>query len=147
MVVTTSSSSSLASGEDDNHKNMMTTTHHNMLHWTPRKTLPNKLTIMVLLLGVTGMLVQTSMMEPRTVVMANFKTETTFPSSSSLSSLSSGVPCHSKNDTDGHRKDDASVGYFRPDKIFGHLHYAKTAGTDVNGQLAARYERVCGHKG
>ena len=32
-------------------------------------------------------------------------------------------------------------------EIFGHLHYAKTAGTEINGLLAAKYERVCGHKG
>jgi len=38
-------------------------------------------------------------------------------------------------------------GYVYPPKIFGHLHYAKTAGTEINGQLAAHYERVCGHKG
>jgi len=38
-------------------------------------------------------------------------------------------------------------GYVYPPKIFGHLHYAKTAGTEINGELAAHYERVCGHKG
>jgi hypothetical protein len=32
-------------------------------------------------------------------------------------------------------------------KVIGHLHYAKTAGTEINGELAAHYERVCGHKG
>ena len=32
-------------------------------------------------------------------------------------------------------------------RIYGHLHYAKTAGTTINGVLAAKYERVCGHKG
>ena len=31
--------------------------------------------------------------------------------------------------------------------IFGHLHYPKTAGTNINGELAAHFERVCGHKG
>lgn len=31
--------------------------------------------------------------------------------------------------------------------IYGHIHMAKTAGTDINGKLALRYERVCGHKG
>ena len=35
----------------------------------------------------------------------------------------------------------------RTKTIFGHLHYAKTAGTTINGELAARYERVCGNKG
>ena len=34
-----------------------------------------------------------------------------------------------------------------PQKLFGHLHYAKTAGTTINGELAAKFERVCGHKG
>jgi len=38
-------------------------------------------------------------------------------------------------------------GYVYPPKIFGHLYYAKTAGTEINGELAAHYERVCGHKG
>lgn len=32
-------------------------------------------------------------------------------------------------------------------KIFGHVHMAKTAGTEINGELAAHFERVCGHKG
>lgn len=32
-------------------------------------------------------------------------------------------------------------------KIFGHVHIAKTAGTSLNGELAAHFERVCGHKG
>jgi len=39
------------------------------------------------------------------------------------------------------------VGYVRPNNIFGHVHMAKTAGTELNGLLASRYERVCGHKG
>ena len=34
-----------------------------------------------------------------------------------------------------------------PSKVYGHLHYAKTAGTTINGVLAAKYERVCGTKG
>ena len=38
-------------------------------------------------------------------------------------------------------------GYVPYDKIIGHLHVAKTAGTEINGELAAHYERVCGHKG
>jgi hypothetical protein len=33
------------------------------------------------------------------------------------------------------------------DVLFGHVHMAKTAGTTLNGELAARFERVCGHKG
>lgn len=31
--------------------------------------------------------------------------------------------------------------------IYGHLHMVKTAGTTLNGEMAARFERVCGHKG
>ena len=31
--------------------------------------------------------------------------------------------------------------------LVGHVHMAKTAGTSLNGLLASRYERVCGHKG
>ncbi|KAH7624783.1 hypothetical protein NADE_002006 [Nannochloris sp. 'desiccata'] len=31
--------------------------------------------------------------------------------------------------------------------IYGHVHMAKTAGPTLNGELAARFERVCGHKG
>jgi hypothetical protein len=40
-----------------------------------------------------------------------------------------------------------TIGYVRYPKIFGHLHYAKTAGTEINGELAFHFERVCGHKG
>jgi len=36
---------------------------------------------------------------------------------------------------------------FTNSKIFGHVHISKTAGTTLNGELAARFERVCGHKG
>ncbi len=43
--------------------------------------------------------------------------------------------------------DNNSSSYTRYDKIIGHLHMAKTAGTEINGELAAHYERVCGHKG
>lgn len=31
--------------------------------------------------------------------------------------------------------------------IFGYVHVAKTGGTELNGELAAQFERVCGHKG
>jgi hypothetical protein len=31
--------------------------------------------------------------------------------------------------------------------IYGHVHMAKTGGTSLNGILANRFERVCGHKG
>ena len=30
--------------------------------------------------------------------------------------------------------------------MYGHVHLAKTAGTELNGELAIHYERVCGHK-
>jgi hypothetical protein len=40
-----------------------------------------------------------------------------------------------------------TVGYVPYEKVVGHLHSPKTAGTEINGELAARYERVCGHKG
>ncbi|KAG7370200.1 hypothetical protein IV203_027946 [Nitzschia inconspicua] len=33
------------------------------------------------------------------------------------------------------------------DKIYGLVHMAKTAGTEINGELAARFERICGNKG
>ncbi len=39
------------------------------------------------------------------------------------------------------------TGYIRYEKIIGHVHMATTAGTEINGELAAHYERVCGHKG
>lgn len=35
----------------------------------------------------------------------------------------------------------------KPNAMYGHVHIPKTAGTTVNGELAARYERVCGNKG
>jgi len=31
--------------------------------------------------------------------------------------------------------------------IYGHLHVAKTAGTNLNGNLSMHFERICGHKG
>lgn len=31
--------------------------------------------------------------------------------------------------------------------LFGHVHMAKTGGTSINGILANKFERVCGHKG
>jgi len=34
-----------------------------------------------------------------------------------------------------------------PPVIYGHVHMAKTGGTSLNGELALRFERVCGHKG
>mmetsp|Transcript_5627 Transcript_5627/g.10175 ORF Transcript_5627/g.10175 Transcript_5627/m.10175 type:complete len:299 (+) Transcript_5627:3-899(+) len=38
-------------------------------------------------------------------------------------------------------------GYTQPNKLFGHIHIAKSGGTTLNAMLANRYERVCGHKG
>lgn len=35
----------------------------------------------------------------------------------------------------------------RDNVIYGHIHMAKTAGTNLNGLLALNYERVCGNKG
>lgn len=31
--------------------------------------------------------------------------------------------------------------------IYGHVHMAKSAGTELNGMMALRFERICGHKG
>ena len=45
------------------------------------------------------------------------------------------------------REDAHRHGYTRSDIIYGHLHIAKTGGTSLNGILANRFERVCGHKG
>eukprot|EP00542_Grammatophora_oceanica_P009133 CAMPEP_0194044652 /NCGR_PEP_ID=MMETSP0009_2-20130614/16090_1 /TAXON_ID=210454 /ORGANISM="Grammatophora oceanica, Strain CCMP 410" /LENGTH=279 /DNA_ID=CAMNT_0038689229 /DNA_START=141 /DNA_END=980 /DNA_ORIENTATION=+ len=38
-------------------------------------------------------------------------------------------------------------GFIHSDITYGHVHMAKTAGTEINGMLASRFERVCGHKG
>ncbi|KAL7571337.1 hypothetical protein ACA910_007654 [Epithemia clementina (nom. ined.)] len=35
----------------------------------------------------------------------------------------------------------------QPVTIYGHVHMAQTAGSNINGALAAQYERVCGSKG
>ena len=43
--------------------------------------------------------------------------------------------------------DDHSEGYTPSKILFGHVHMAKTGGTSLNGILANRFERVCGHKG
>jgi hypothetical protein len=34
-----------------------------------------------------------------------------------------------------------------PNVMYGHVHMAKTGGTSLNGILANRFERICGHKG
>ena len=47
-----------------------------------------------------------------------------------------------------HGHNDRPQNYYQyPDVLYAHLHMAKTAGTTLNGEMAARYERVCGHKG
>jgi len=35
----------------------------------------------------------------------------------------------------------------RPNVVYGLVHMAKTAGTEINGELANHFERVCGNKG
>jgi len=40
-----------------------------------------------------------------------------------------------------------SASYHSPNVIYGHVHLAKTAGTNINGNLSMHYERICGHKG
>ncbi|KAL7529019.1 hypothetical protein ACHAXR_002750 [Thalassiosira sp. AJA248-18] len=37
--------------------------------------------------------------------------------------------------------------YFYPEKIYGHVHIAKTGGTSLNGIMANKFTRVCGQKG
>ena len=32
-------------------------------------------------------------------------------------------------------------------QVYGHVHMAKTAGSEINGELASHFERVCGNKG
>ena len=34
-----------------------------------------------------------------------------------------------------------------PEKVYGHVHVAKTGGTTLNGIMANKFTRVCGHKG
>ena len=38
-------------------------------------------------------------------------------------------------------------GWIRPDRVYGLVHMAKTAGSEINGELANHFERVCGNKG
>ena len=45
------------------------------------------------------------------------------------------------------RKPENDNGILSNSVVFGHLHMMKTAGTEINGLLASRFERVCGHKG
>ncbi|CAB9530705.1 expressed unknown protein [Seminavis robusta] len=40
-----------------------------------------------------------------------------------------------------------SIGWTRPNTIYGLIHVAKTAGTEINKMLSNKYERVCGNKG
>eukprot|EP00980_Cylindrotheca_fusiformis_P014098 scaffold3704_cov90-Cylindrotheca_fusiformis.AAC.2 len=37
--------------------------------------------------------------------------------------------------------------YEYPSVLYGHVHMAKTGGTSLNGLLANRFTRICGHKG
>ncbi|CAB9509777.1 expressed unknown protein [Seminavis robusta] len=39
------------------------------------------------------------------------------------------------------------IGWIRPDVVYGLIHIPKVVGTEINGLLAAQYERVCGNKG
>jgi len=39
------------------------------------------------------------------------------------------------------------TGFAFPPMIFGHVHMVKTAGSEINGVFAQRFERICGHKG
>mmetsp|Transcript_793 Transcript_793/g.1502 ORF Transcript_793/g.1502 Transcript_793/m.1502 type:complete len:332 (-) Transcript_793:22-1017(-) len=49
--------------------------------------------------------------------------------------------------TPSQQHDNKMMGWIRPDTIYGLLHIAKTAGTEINGELASHFERVCGNKG
>lgn len=42
---------------------------------------------------------------------------------------------------------DTSIDHHTATMIYGHVHVAKTGGTELNGLLASKYERVCGNKG
>jgi hypothetical protein len=44
-------------------------------------------------------------------------------------------------------EDAPAKGYVRQNVIFGHLHIAKTAGSEINGALSNHFERICGNKG
>ena len=39
------------------------------------------------------------------------------------------------------------VGFVHNEVTYGHLHYPKTAGSTINGELSSHFERVCGNKG
>lgn len=59
----------------------------------------------------------------------------------------SGYDDDNDNNNGNNNNNNPNNNYHYPDKLYGHVHMAKTAGTTLNGELAARYERVCGHKG
>ena len=42
---------------------------------------------------------------------------------------------------------ETSIDHRTATMIYGHVHVAKTGGTELNGLLASKYERVCGNKG
>jgi hypothetical protein len=40
-----------------------------------------------------------------------------------------------------------TTGYVHQEVVYGFVHIAKTAGTELNGELTTHFERVCGNKG
>jgi hypothetical protein len=52
-------------------------------------------------------------------------------------------PCHHLP----HHQHQPQQPFYAHEKVFGHLHVAKTAGTEINGELAAHFSNICGHKG
>jgi hypothetical protein len=51
------------------------------------------------------------------------------------------------NDDDSNRHVTNTRAWIRPNKVYGLVHIAKTAGTTINGEMAAHFERCCGNKG
>lgn len=97
---------------------------------TRRLFLPS-LTLNVILLGLN--LVQIFVLPSKEVTKYRVSISQWRPRSGSSSSLT--IPVSN------------FTSYTPYEKIFGHIHIAKTAGTEINGELAAHYERICGHKG
>ncbi|KAL7553681.1 hypothetical protein ACHAWF_018043 [Thalassiosira exigua] len=44
-------------------------------------------------------------------------------------------------------KCDNRSSFIHPPYIYGHIHMAKTGGTNLNGLFANKFERICGNKG
>jgi len=44
-------------------------------------------------------------------------------------------------------KNNNTYGYIKSNKIYGHLHFPKTGGSNLDGMMAATYDNVCGNKG